>query len=231
MSNQKKWFFLKNNEVSGPYAVSEIDPLAALHPEGLVWGQGLNEWVSHAEWKSTIQHLDSIIKGLQNDMTPTWVVKFEDTPQGPMTYDQLVQTLKAHPHPSETQIKQVTDSDWKGIYEYPTLVEEVGITRRQHSRAPISGIFKYTKNGATHEALMASISEGGIGILEAEGIAVGDTLKGEIQSPQLATAINCQCDVLYQQSDGNWGLRFVNLPAEYSSVIVEYALRFQPSKE
>jgi len=229
VSNQKKWFFLKNNEVTGPFTESEINPLAAGSPEALIWGQGMSEWVSHAEWRKSLDHLQDVLKGLQSDMTPSWLLKYNDITQGPYIYDQLVMALKAHPAPSEVLIKTNPESQWQGIYDFPPLVEEIGLTRRQHNRAPISGIFKFEKNGQTHEALLGSISQGGIGILEAQGISVGDVLKGEIQSHQLPTSINCQCEVLYfQQEDGNWGLRFINLPAESMSLVVEYTRRFQP---
>lgn len=230
MSNKKKWFFLKNNEVTGPYTEAEINPLAAAAPEALIWGQGLNEWVSHAEWRKALQDAEAMIHGLQKDMIPAWLIKFNDHTYGPFTYDQLVQVLKVHEAPSDVLIKSDPHSpNWHGIYDYPPLVEEVGLTRRQHHRAPISGIFKFEKDGVTHESLLGSISQGGIGIIEAHGLTVGDIVKGEIQSHQLPISINCQCEVLYfQQEDGNWGLRFINLPAESMSLVIEYTKRFKP---
>lgn len=202
--------------------------MAAATPDGLIWGQGLGEWVSHAEWKKALEHLDDVLKGLQSDMSPHWVIKHNDRTQGPYTYDQLVYALKAHPAPSEVLLKPDPNSHWQGIYDFPPLVEEIGLTRRQHHRAPISGIFKFEKDGQTFESLLGSISQGGIGIIEANGLAVGDIIKGEIQSPQLPTNINCQCEVLYYKEDeGNWGLRFINLPAEFMSLVIEYTKRFQ----
>lgn len=226
MSNQNKWFFLKNNEVSGPFLESEIDPLAASHPEGLIWGQGFNEWVTHTEWKKTLISLNEIVKELQGDMTPQWSIKYDGQAQGPFTYDQLIQTLKAHPAAGEVLVRQTPSSEWKGVYDFVALVDEVGITRRQHNRVPISGVLRYTKNGMTFEALLASISQGGLGLLEAQGLVVGDQIRGEIVSSQLPMTLHCNCDVLYQQEDGNWGLRFVHPPVELLTVIVEYTRQF-----
>ncbi len=231
-SNEKpKWFLLTNNEISGPYHEDEIAPLAAASPDALIWGHGLSEWVSPGEWKKSLSSLDEILKSLKEDMNPSWMLKQGEDESGPFTYDQLVQTLKNHPMPAEVLFKQLNEPDWNDIYHYPTLVEEVGITRRQHNRVPISGIFRYEKNGILFDSLLASVSQGGIGIVEAQGIAVGDKLRGQIESPQLATTINCQCDVLYLHQDGHWGLRFVNLPAEAQTIIIEYTRKFAESNQ
>ncbi len=227
MTNSNKWFFLLNNEVKGPYAESEIDSLASQNPEGLVWGHGLSEWVKPEDWKRTLQSLDDILSSLQNDMKPQWRLKQGDYEAGPFTYDQLIQVLKSHPNAGEVLIFQEGDTDWKSIYSHPTIVEEVGITRRSHLRVPLSGVFRYEKEGAIYEALLSSISEGGLGILEAQGVSVGDLLKGTIESPQLPTPLTCTCEALYRQDDSTWGLRFVNLPLESQSLVIAYAQKFR----
>lgn len=225
----KKWFFLINNEVQGPYLESEINNLAQKHADGLVWGQGLNEWIRPSDWQKTLNELQQVLSGLQADMTPQWRMKQGEFEAGPFIYDQLLQVLKAHADPAAVLIYQDQDASggWKSIYSYPTLVEEVGITRRTHERVPISGIFRYEKDGASHDCLLSSISEGGLGLLEAQGLSVGDTVKGVIQSPQLPTAINCSVEALYKQEDGSWGTRFVGLPLEAKSLIVAYTQKFQ----
>lgn len=226
MAITKKWFFLKDNEVQGPFQESEIKGLIPQNPTGLVWGQGLQEWVKPEEWQNTLTQLQDILASLHSDMTPQWRLKQGTFEAGPFIYDQLIQVLKAHPEPSEVQISQENAGGWKNIYDYPTIVEEVGITRRAHERVPISGLFRYEKNGSQYDCLLSSLSEGGIGILEAEGLSVGDTLRGIIESPQLPTNINCTCEALYRDEDNSWGLRFVNLPLESKSLIVAYTQKF-----
>ncbi len=225
----KKWFFLVNNEVQGPYLESEINNLAQKHAEGLVWGQGLNEWIRPSDWQKTLNELQQVLSGLQSDMTPQWRMKQGDFEAGPFIYDQLLQVLKSHADPAAVMIYQDQDqaAGWQSIYSYPTLVEEIGITRRSHERVPISGIFRYEKDGAHHDCLLASISEGGLGLLEAQGLSVGDTVKGVIQSPQLPATINCSVEALYKQEDGSWGTRFVGLPLEAKSLIVAYTQKFR----
>ena len=226
MSITKKWFFLKDNEVQGPFRDSEIQSLIPQHPDGLVWGQGLQEWLKPEEWQKTLTDLQDILASLQSDMTPQWRLKQGTFEAGPFIYDQLIQVLKAHPEPSEVEVSSEDGTGWKSIYAYPTIVEEVGITRRSHERVPISGLFRYEKNGSQHDCLLSSLSEGGIGVLEAEGLSVGETIRGVIQSPQLPTSINCTCEALYRQEDNSWGLRFVNLPLEAKSLIVAYTQKF-----
>ncbi len=227
----KKWFFMINNEVQGPFVDSEVQKLSELNSSGLVWGQGLAEWVTVEEWKKTLNELQGVLTSLQADMIPQWRVKQGDFEAGPFIYDQLIQLLKAHPHPGDVLLLQENESsDWKSIYTYPTLVEEVGITRRDHLRVPISGVFVYEKEGAKYESLLTSISEGGIGVLEAQNLSVGDKVKGYIESPQLPLPFNCTCEALYVQNESSWGLRFVNLPIEFNSLVISYTQKFSQAK-
>ena len=100
----KKWFFLNDNEVQGPLLESEITPLAQKYPTGLVWGQGLSEWVKPEEWRKTLQDLQDILQSLQADMTPQWRLKQGDFEAGPFVYDQLIQLLKSHPNAGDVMI-------------------------------------------------------------------------------------------------------------------------------
>ncbi len=226
MAVTKKWFFLVENEVQGPFVETEIKDLSKKHAAGLVWGQGLSEWIKPDEWEKTMTDLQGILASLQTDMTPQWRIKQGEFEAGPFIYDQLIQVLKAHPNAGQCLLYQESEATWKPIFDYPTIVEEVGISRRLHERVPISGFFKYDKDGARYEALISSISEGGISILEAQNVVVGDILKGVIESPQLPTYINCSCEALYQQDDSAWGLRFSNLPQESQSIVIAYTKKF-----
>ena len=226
MNVTKKWFFLIDNEVKGPFVDSEILELAKNHPAGLVWGHGLSEWIKPGEWQATMTDLQGILASLQSDMTPQWRIKQGTFEAGPFIYDQMIQLLKAHPNAGEVLLYQESEAEWKSIYAYPTVVEEVGITRRLHQRVPISGIFRYEKEGARYESLLSSISEGGIGIIEAQNVSVGDQLKGLIESPQLPISIHCTCEALYRQDDNSWGLRFIGLPLESKSLVVSYTQKF-----
>jgi hypothetical protein len=222
----KKWFFLINNEVKGPFPESEVHSLVQKHADGLVWGQGLSEWVTPDIWKKTLSDLQDILSSLQMDMTPQWKIRQGDFEAGPFVYDQMIQVLKAHPNAGDVDLFHEGEEGWKGIYSFPTIVEEVGITRRSHQRVPISGIFRYEKEGATFDSLLSSISEGGIGILEAQGLSIGDVIKGTIQSPQLPTPLTCTCEAMYRQDDSSWGLKFQNLTLESKSLIVSYTQKF-----
>ncbi len=226
MAVTKKWFFLVENEVQGPFAESEIKNLSKTYASGLVWGQGLSEWIKPDEWEKTMTDLQGILASLQSDMTPQWRIKQGAFEAGPFIYDQLIQVLKAHPNAGQCLLYLESEATWKPIFDYPTIVEEVGISRRLHERVPMSGIFRYDKDGARYEALISSISEGGLGILEAQNVVVGDILKGVIESPQLPTHINCSCEALYQQDDSAWGLRFSNLPPESQAMVIEYTKKF-----
>jgi hypothetical protein len=231
MALLKKWFLLNNNEVQGPFQESEVQKLLSQLPTALVWGHGLSEWLNKEDWQKILVDLQEILTSLQSDMTPQWRLKQGTFEAGPFIYDQLIQVLKAHPDPGDVLISQDAENfQWKSVYDHPTIVEEVGITRRSHERVAISGLFRYEKDGAIYDSLLSSISEGGIGIFEAVNLSVGDTFKGTIQSPQLPTPINCNCEAVYRLDDSSWGLKFINLNLEAKSIVIAYTQKFNPKQ-
>lgn len=222
MPTSKKWFFLINNEVQGPHLATEIQNLIQKNSAGLVWGQGLSDWLKPEDWQKTISDLNNILASLQGDLVPQWRVKQGDFEAGPFIYDHLIQVLKSHPNPGDVMIFHEPEKAWKNIYDFPIIVEEVGISRRAHERVPISGLFRYEKDGAECDSLLLSISEGGFGIIEAKGLSVGERIRGVIQSPQLPIPITCNCEAVYRQADNSWGMRFLNLPLESQSLVISY---------
>ncbi|MNL61128.1 hypothetical protein D3C87_1850130 [compost metagenome] len=73
---------------------------------------------------------------------------------------------------------------------------------------------------------MISVSEGGFGVNDAKNLQIGEKFMGTLTSPNLYVTINCTCEVVYVGSDGYAGIRFVGLPAEYKTSIVEYVNKF-----
>lgn len=221
-----RWFYLVQNEVKGPFSREDIDSHLRANPTALVWGPGLVEWVTESEWREKISLLDLVLDSLKTDHTPSWWFKDGLDIRGPLTYQNLIRELKLHPMAGDLDIRQDPETEYKLIYDFPALVDEVGVSRRKHERVPLSGVLIFTKNNQKLETLITTISVGGVGVQHSPFFTVGDHLRGEIKSPLLSTEIFCEVEVLSQHRDGNWGLRFVQLPYEFQTVIVSYIKKF-----
>lgn len=231
MEQKKRWFFLNNNQVSGPFHQSEISNRLKSEPEALVWGQGMSEWQNFEEWEKKILLLDQILESINQESHLSWWMRVNQHVTGPLTYHHLLQTLKVQPELMDLQIRQEPEQQWKSVFDFPHLIEEVGATRRIHPRAPLNGIFKFVRNKVDFEALITSISEGGVGVTDAPFLTAGDRLKGVISSPLLPTDIHCELEVLSQRGDGMCGLKFLNLSIENTSLIISYLKRFAVGTE
>lgn len=226
MEKKKKWFFLNQNNVSGPHHENEIPALHEKNSSGLIWGAGLSEWQAYPEWSTKIQLLKEVLESLQIDMTPTWWMRDDQTETGPLTYHKIIQLLKNHKAAGDIEIKQDPSPDWMSIYDFPAIIEEVGVSRRQHERAPFAGVFRFQKAGQNFEAQVTSISEGGIGLSNAPYLNAGDFITGSLHSPMLSTVIHFEVEVLHQRRDTTWGLKFHQISHENKSLVLSYIKKF-----
>jgi hypothetical protein len=226
VEQKKKWFFLNQNNVTGPLRENEISALHENHLDGLIWGAGLSEWQPYSEWYVKIQLLKEVLESLQVDMTPTWWMRDDQAEKGPMTYHKIIQLLKSHRAAGDIEIKQDPSTEWLSIYDYPAIIEEVGVSRREHERAPFAGVFRFQKAGQVFETQVTSISEGGLGLSNAPYLSTGDLITGSLHSPMLAAVIHFEVEVLYQRRDSTWGLRFHQISHENKSLVLSYIKKF-----
>jgi hypothetical protein len=141
----------------------------------------------------------------------------------------LIQEIKKSAHAGDLEIRQDPQTSYKSIYEFPTLVEEIGITRRRHSRVPLQGVFKYETSEGWQESSISTISHGGFGLQSAKSMTIGRLYKGEIVSPFLGSPIFCVVEALAKQKNESWGLRFDYLSDEGMSLLVSYIKKFSTS--
>lgn len=231
MEQKKKWFFLNQNNVTGPHHEIEISELHEKHSDGLIWGAGLSEWQPYTDWSTKIQLLKEVLDSLQVDMTPTWWLRDDQAEKGPLTYHKLIQHLKNHKAAGDIEIKQDPSTEWLSIYDFPSIIEEVGVSRREHERAPFAGVFRFQKAGQNYEAQVTSISEGGIGLSHAPYLSAGDLLTGSLHSPMIAIVIHFEVEVLYQRRDSTWGLKFHQISHENKSLVLSYIKKFSTSNQ
>jgi hypothetical protein len=222
----RKWFLLSEGQVTGPYSKEDVESRLTLASSPLIWGRGQNEWVPADRWNQVLRDLDSADRKARSGPDRTWKIRSGGQELKPMTHDQMIDYLKTQKDYAEIQIWTEGYTDWKDIYQIHKIMDELGVSRRQHPRVPIMGTL--TCEGATgnYTARVLSISEGGLGITEAPSVKIGEKFKTVLKSPNLYAPINSTAEVVYVGTEGYAGLKFVSLHPESKSAIIEYVKKF-----
>lgn len=221
-----KWFLFSEGQVTGPFSKEEIDVRLTLGSSPLIWGRGQAEWVPADRWNQVLRESDSQSQRSRSGSDRLWKVRVAGHEQKPMTHDQMIDYLKDQTDYGEIQIWTEGYSDWKDIYQIHKIMDELGVSRRQHPRVPIMG--SLTCEGATGNitARVLSISEGGLGITDAPQVKIGEKFKTILKSPNLYTPIHSTAEVVYVGSDSYAGMKFISLHPESKSAIIEYVKKF-----
>lgn len=231
MSNDKSlWFTNVNGQITGPYSKEQVEKqISTWQPKQneifLVWGRGMSEWVNPILWK---QFLNQDAQAEEKQKEAQWKYRINsEQEQGPLVYTELINALKTIEDLSSIEIWSEEKAEWYSIFKNKRLVDDLGVTRRKHPRVPITGTVDIEiDENSVHKATIVSISEGGIGITNAQNLIVGHRYKLGIKSPNLYSPINSSVDVVYIGEDGYCGMKFHQLTAEARSIIIEYVRHF-----
>jgi hypothetical protein len=223
VKNEKLWFILESNKVQGPYQVQEVEGIIGSMQSPLIWGRGLSEWVPPPRWRDALKNPALTI---QEDPDPRWRYRFEDQESGLMTYAEMVNQLRNLGDHSTVYLWNEQQPQWKEIFHFSNVIEELEITRRVHPRVPIMGDLHCELPEGKRTIKVISISEGGIGVSGAESLNLGQKFKAVMESANLFAKIPCTCEVVYVGDAGYAGLRFANLPMEARSALIEYITKF-----
>lgn len=223
--NPKNWFVLTEGQVSGPYDIQEVESRVASVKEAQVWGRGQSEWMTPIKWRQSLKD-SSQVTVAANEPEGLWKVRVEGKDRPPMKYSALISFLKGMTDYSAVDVCSDNSNVWKEIYSIPRIVDDLGISRRSHPRVPMVGTLACESPKGEFSCRVISISEGGLGVNDAQNLQIGERFKGTLTSPNLFVTINTTCEVVYVGNDGYAGLRFVGLPEEFKSSIIEYVRKF-----
>lgn len=224
--DQKRWFLLLEGQVTGPYADQEIENRIDKSKETLIWGRGQSEWLGPEKWRLTVKAMLAQ-QALEQQSTRQWKMKVDNKELTPMSLDELIEHLKDYTDLSPVRIWTEGFDDWKEVFQVRKVMDELGISRRSHPRVPMMGSLKATAGIGELNAKIISISEGGVGVNSAKGLQIGETFPAVLTSPNLFVSITCNIEVVYVSADGYAGMRFLVLPDEARSAIIEYVKKFQ----
>ena len=225
------WFFLVEGQVNGPLAMGQLeDRLQGMKTENppLIWWRGQKEWVSVSAWR---EYAHSLKDADEKNRNLRWDLKLESETHTQLVRDDLLAKIEGLDKKSTILIKPHHESEWKSVFEMPTIMDELGMGRRKHLRVPIQGVaefyFDEKNDSIVYQSKLTSISEGGFGIIGTHHLAVGDTSKMVLKSDLLSFPIHCRAQLMYISKDGYGGFQFENISTEHQSTILMFINQFK----
>lgn len=219
------WFLLQNENVTGPHTESEIQALSAsstLPGDTLVWGLPMTTWKTLSAWEKELPQLTASTKISFSQQL--WHYAVEGDSKGPMTRPELINDLKNIRTKGEVLVWTKGMKAWADLYEFHDLLDEVGVNRRDHPRAPIQGsvTVNYNEN-VTLLCSLKSISPGGFSAtLSGNQLAIGQIVMAEIKSEKLQIPITAKACVQYSTESGLYGFKFQAINMEAKAHIMEF---------
>jgi hypothetical protein len=224
---QRKWFVLSQDQkVSGPFDPAQIEAQLPQLSGQRLWARGLTEWILADKWKKTVSEETQIQKIQKTQHERLWKIRVGDQELKPLTQNQMMDFLKTRHDLSEIQIWTEGYSEWKDVYQIHRIMDELGVSRRQHPRVPIMGLIQLEGASQNLQAKAQSLSEGGLGVTDAHKVKIGEKFKMVLKSANLFAPLHATVEVVYTSADGYAGMKFVGLPTDAKSAIIEYIKKF-----
>ncbi len=226
------WFLYSSQDkkVSGPFVSDEVHQKirsGEITPECNIWWKGQREWLSVSVWISSGEKI------LQNQneksKSAVWYLDLGGEPVGPLTQREMIDHLRGNKNLSRIKLWTVGLKNWKSIYEFSDVMDEMGMSRRENARAPLMASAQITRHGEDGAPMLlkvATISVAGVGINDALALIKGEEIQVVIKSGEFSTPIRVHASVIYVSPNGNAGLKFHQLQPEIQSIIYDYTKKF-----
>lgn len=220
----KCWFVQLGAKIHGPITVSEVDKLFEKNRDCLVWGKGMDQWLTYPEWQKSV-----ISVAEKESRTRLWQYRHNDAVSKILKIDELIAQLKALPSYDNVYVKSDLDPKWQLLFTSLPVTDKLGITRREQLRVPIFGFFEGHNLSLREDfrCKLLTVSEGGCGLTEALELKLGHSIRGQVVSPNLDQVIAITGDVVYAGPGGEIGIKFSTLPAESKSLVHDYITKFR----
>lgn len=223
---QKRWFLLVDGQVTGPYDDLDTENRIDKAKDLLIWGRGQTEWLVPDKWRISLKTLVEEQTAEQKN-SRQWKMRVNQKELSPMNFDELLENLKDYEDLSPVRVWTEGLDDWKEVFQVRQITEELGVSRRKHPRVPVMGTIQGTAGFGELNAKIISISEGGLGINGAQNLQIGEKFSAKLASPNLFIDSVCEVEAVYVGTEGYAGLRFLGLPSEVKSIVIDYVKKFQ----
>lgn len=156
-----------------------------------------------------------------------WKIRIGDEEFKELSYLDLLDKTKNLTDFTNVKIYDRKVKQWRDIYSFEKIINDLGISRRKHDRVPILGTFvgECERIGSV-QGRVVSVSEGGFGLSEGKKYQINDQLRGVISSPNLILQIHCTAEVVYLSPEGVAGLKFKTIPEDAHASLIEYINKF-----
>lgn len=225
-----QWFIHREGAVLGPFTPTDVEKQIAsghFNSECLVWARGSNEWLPMSQWKTLVATVGDATKHV---VERVWYCDSgAGQPAGPLTQNELVEHLKGLNRWDIVTLWGTGLLKWLPLFDVPEVMDLVGISRREHPRAPLLGQVALTPSGsATPAQMLASltVSIAGIGVKSAGFLQRGDRVQIAIKSRDLPSIIHVSGEVLYVSRVGDAGVKFIDLSPESRALLADHIRRF-----
>jgi hypothetical protein len=166
--SDKIWFIYDHDMVRGPYSAQEVSVGVAQRQflgSDLIWGRTQKQWLKVEVWSSkhggsmsTQENTNTTLA--VEDQNDVWYIAFDGMNHGPFTQSAVVEKLRKSELNLACKVWTNGLTQWVGVHEVPELIEQLGISRRRHTRAPFVG--SITVEGVDFSLATLSVSEGGV---------------------------------------------------------------------
>lgn len=227
------WFIESSGQIEGPYSTDVVKARikeGQLMASDMIWGRIMEEWRPVSWW---VTSLDEMLEKEKRLARPeVWHYGIEGQTYGPFNWETLISRLRVVLSQAPNRLPQILIwtqgiKEWTNIIEFHNILEALGVNKRQHPRAAISGRTVIRAAGRTYVAPLRTISEGGFGTDTIGGISSGENVTVEIQSDALSEVIHARAVVRYVTSQSA-GFKFSNINVESTGMIVQYVRRASP---
>ncbi len=218
-----QWFVLRNEVVTGPFSTDEVKNLTSqgeVQDRDLIWGRLQSEWRQIGWWMVELPNLLSKTSASKDPRL--WHFAINGAAFGPFSRDDLILKLKEQQLTQDILVWTKGMKAWAPIYEFNDLLDEIGVNKRQFPRADIEGKVVVKIGAQTIEGVLLTISEGGFGADQLQGLIPGQIIAVEITSDAFYEGVNAKCEVRYVTDAGYVGFRFQGLNMESRGAIIQY---------
>ncbi len=223
------WFVHHDEKILGPFTTDKI--LQDLKDGEIsygayIWSKGQVEWIPVSDWES---NLDKILSQSGSDQKK-WQLRTPKKVIEDLSFDDVVEELKVMDNFQMVAVSPQGGSDWTPVYSSYPFMEALNLSRRNFLRAPLMGLAKVTRDGSRFSYVVktATIGQGGVGVYGlGPNFEPGTHVTLRVESEDLETSVSVNGTVVYNTSQGFIGIRFGEIQAESTAVIINYMKRFQ----
>lgn len=221
------WFICNNENTAGPYEANQVKQLVEqgqVPLDSLIWGRGMETWTTVTQWMNG--NYSTRVQPKSSE--PMWHYAREGVSKGPMTRAEMIYELSNIRDKDLILVWTKGMKAWADLYEFPDLIQALGMNRREHPRAPVKGTVMLRHADTATLCQLRTIGPGGIGASGApKSLRMGDAVQLDISASALGDTISVKGKVQYTTELGYIGIKFDGMSQEARSKIIEHVNEYR----